>query len=79
LILIKGYNHLSQKAGLLTCNIPVVLPIRLLADSGHYRQKLWCVTYSCATVHDLHMVPFSISLSARCWWGRQVKTFCNRL
>jgi len=46
-------------AGLLTCNIFAALPNRFKTVSGLvYWQKPFCVTYSCATVSDLHTIPY---------------------
>ena len=47
----------SVKAGLLTCNIAAVLPIRFVGQWTFVAATV-CVTYSCATVRDLHTIPY---------------------
>jgi len=49
---------IQYMAGFLACNIFAALPIRCLTDSGHDWQKLFFVTYSCATARDLHTIPY---------------------
>jgi hypothetical protein len=50
---------IQYKAGLLTCNIFTALPIPQQRNSGHnILVKTFCVTYSCATVSDLHTIPY---------------------
>jgi len=45
----------SEQAGLLTCNGFHPLPA---FRSGYNDENFLCVTYSCATVRDLHTVPY---------------------
>ena len=51
---------LLNKAGLLACNIPVILPMPLLATQWTYQTGTLFITYSCATARDLHTVPVLI-------------------
>lgn len=47
----------SDKAGLLTCIIFIVLPIRR-SEQWTYTDENVEDTYSCATVRDLHTIPY---------------------